>query len=79
MDDIPKFVSIDLFAIGQAALLRAELDRDCVDFSHLIGRPIEIDGVTVKCESIMDYEGPPHLKGAPITLVIKRRVAANDT
>jgi len=78
MDDIPKFVSIDLFAIGQAAFLRAEVDRDCVDFSHLTGRPVEIDGVAVKCESIIDHEGPPHVKGAPITLVIKRRVAANN-
>jgi hypothetical protein len=78
MEDVPRFVSLDLFTVGEAALLRAELDRDCSDFSHLIGRPIEIDGVRVECDSIVEYEGPPHLKGALITLMIKRRTAAND-
>lgn len=77
MDDIPKFISLDLFMIGDAAFLRAQLDRDCADFSHLVDQPIEIDGVKVRCESIVEYQGPPHLKGAPITLMIRRR-AAND-
>jgi len=78
MDEVPKFVSIDLFTIGHAALLRAELDRDCADFSHLIGRRIEIDGIAVQCESVVEYEGPPHRKGAQITLMIKRGGAANE-
>jgi hypothetical protein len=65
----------EIRGVGWEAAVR--LDRDTEDFSHLLRRPVIIDGRPYVCIKVTRFEhAPPWRKGEHIGLVVQARQPA---
>ena len=67
----PIFKSIEYMSFGKVDVVRTTLDRDCADFTHLVGKFVELDGLNFRCRSVIEHPPrPPYRKGDSICLII---------
>lgn len=71
---IPSFVSLSWYHIdGRGDACSTKLDRETRDFSHLIQKEIEVDGVRYKCLGVERFlHGEPWIKGEHIGLLVEK-------
>ena len=75
---MPEFKAAGWFEIkGVGWEAAVSLDRDTQDFSHLLRRPVTIDGRPYVCLRVNRFaHAPPWRKGEHVGLVVQARHAA---
>jgi hypothetical protein len=63
---------------GHGTFHTVKLDRNCQDFTHLIGKEIQIDGVIYKCHGVERHPTRLHWKDELIGLLVKPQSAMKE-